>query len=478
MRNSTDIMAFELCLLYRRHMDFVFYDLETTGISPEFDQPLQFAAIRTDEHFVEKERVNIRCRLAPHILPSPQAMVVTGVTPDQLTDPSLPSLFEFSQQVAALIGRWAPAIWVGFNTIHFDEEVLRQTFYQNLLPNVYATQFNGNTRFDILPAVYAAYVRDPDLLAWSADQTGRRSFKLDRLAPANGFDAHNAHDALGDVEATIHIARLIATRSPALWAELLDNAHKTRVQEKLESFRPYELVTRDGGGEPQSCVGCFCGYSENNSAQAAFFDLDAADPAEFLQAADEVILAAVDGTPKIIRIVSTNKAPALLQPIRPSAEHLRRAAIISDAPEFRQRVGAVMAARFADVADAPPKPVEKQIYGAFYSNADKQLLQEFQGADWPRRQEIVASLRDPRLHQLGRRLVAFYSPELLNTQEKAQFDNYLREKWSAPDAPETEWMTLAKAQVALESLRDAHAAAPQELEAISSFLTEWSAGSA
>ena len=47
-------------------MDFVFYDLETTGISPEFDQPLQFAAIWTDEDFVEKDRVNIRCRLAPN----------------------------------------------------------------------------------------------------------------------------------------------------------------------------------------------------------------------------------------------------------------------------------------------------------------------------------------------------------------------------------------------------------------------------
>ena len=83
-------------------MDFVFYDLETTGIPPEFDQPLQFAAIWTDENFVEKDRVNIRCRLAPHILPSPQALVVTRVTPDQLTDPNLPSLFEFSQQVAEL----------------------------------------------------------------------------------------------------------------------------------------------------------------------------------------------------------------------------------------------------------------------------------------------------------------------------------------------------------------------------------------
>ena len=148
-------------------MGFIFYDLETTGLSPEFDQPLQFAAIRTGADFVEQERVNIRCQLAPHILPSPQALLVTKVTPDQLTDPSLPSLLEFAQQVAELTARWAPAIWAGFNTMKFDEEVLRQTFYQNLLPNVYATQFNGNTRFDILPAIYATYVRDPDCLAWS-----------------------------------------------------------------------------------------------------------------------------------------------------------------------------------------------------------------------------------------------------------------------------------------------------------------------
>ena len=80
-------------------MDFVFYDLETTGLSPAFDQPLQFAAIRTDENFVEKDRVNIRCQLAPHILPSPQALVVTKVTPGQLTDPSLPSLLDVRRHI-------------------------------------------------------------------------------------------------------------------------------------------------------------------------------------------------------------------------------------------------------------------------------------------------------------------------------------------------------------------------------------------
>ena len=453
-------------------MDFVFYDLETTGISPAYDQPLQFAAILTDEHFVEKQRVNLRCRLAPHILPSPQALIVTGVTPDQLTDPSLPSLFEFSQKVVALTEQWAPAIWVGYNTMKFDEEVLRQTFYQNLSPSIYATQFNGNTRFDIMTAVYAAYVRDPGLLAWPQDKAGRQSFKLDRLAPANGFNGHNAHDALGDVEATIHIARRITDRNPSLWAELLSNAHKTEVQAKLETFQPMELVLRFGGGEPRAYTGVFCGYTPGNNTRAAFFDLDAADPSEFLTASDEALFAAVDASPKIVRGVSTNKAPALLSMAEPSPEHQRRAAVIADAPEFRRRVGEAMAARFVDDPEAPPKSVEELIYGEFYSNADKNLLGEFQHADWPRRQEIVASLSDRRLRQLGNRLVAFHSPELLTAEETARFRGYLRSKWLPSGDEKTQWMTLGRAAEEITNIQEMNGAGDAVIDAIREFFAD------
>lgn len=453
-------------------MDFVFYDLETTGISPAYDQPLQFAAILTDEHFVEKRRVNIRCRLAPHILPSPQALIVTGVTPDQLTDPSLPSLFEFSQKVVALTEQWAPAIWVGYNTMKFDEEVLRQTFYQNLSPSIYATQFNGNTRFDVMTAVYAAYVRDPGLLAWPQDEAGRQSFKLDRLAPANGFNGHNAHDALGDVEATIHIARQLADRNPSLWAELLSNAHKTEVQAKLETFQPMELVLRFGGGEPRAYTGVFCGYTQGNNTRAAFFDLDAADPSELLTASDEALFAAVDASPKIVRGVSTNKAPALLSMAEPSPEHQRRAAVIADAPEFHRRVGEAMAARFVDDPDAPPKPVEEMIYGEFYSNADKNLLGEFQHADWPRRQEIVSSLSDRRLRQLGNRLVAFHSPELLTAEETARFRDYLRSKWLPEAEEKTQWMTLGRAAKEITNIQEMNVADDAVIGAIREFFAD------
>ena len=435
-------------------MAFVFYDLETTGTSPAFDQPLQFAAILTDGELREIERVNLRCRIAPHIIPSPWALAVTGVRPAQLVDPALPTLFELTQEISALIERWSPAIWTGFNSIRFDEEMLRQAFYQNLQPDIFTTQFNGNTRFDVLTALYAVWHRQPELFEWPVDPDGRVRFKLDRIAPLNGFAAHLAHDALGDVEATIHIARQIAQRAPELWSELLANRDKGHVQAALETFQPLALVERFGGGMPRAMIGCFCGNSASNPNQAAFFELDAADPTGLLTAGDEAIFAAIDATPKIIRSLAINKSPALLSVPAPSAEQLRRAAVIAHAPEFRARVGRALAARFPEDPAAPAQPVEKQIYGGFYSHADKTLLAEFQRAEWPRRQEIVATLADPRLRQLGRRLVAFHAPELLSAEEHGQYQAWLEQRWSAPDVPETEWTTRARGLGALDELRD------------------------
>jgi exodeoxyribonuclease I len=451
-------------------MTFAFYDFETTGISPAFDQPLQFAAILTDGEFREIERVNLRCRIAPHIIPSPWALAVTGVRPAQLVDPALPTLFEFTQEISALIERWSPAIWTGFNSIHFDEEMLRQALYQNLQPDVFATQFNGNTRFDILTALYAVWYRQPDLFDWPVDETGRVRFKLDRIAPLNGFVAHNAHDALGDVEATIHIARQIAQRAPDLWTELLSNRDKGSVQSRLATFQPMALVERFGGGLPRATIGCFCGISASNPNQVAFFDLDAADPAELLSADEATVFAAVDASPKVIRSLSINKSPALLSVPAPSAEHCLRAAVIAKAPELRQRVAQALAARFPEGPAAPTPPVEKQIFGGFYSHADKALLAEFQRADWRRRQEIVAALSDARLRQLGRRLLAFYAPELLTAEDRGKFNLWLQERWSAPSLEGVEWTSFAKAHEALADMRVKGAASLDMIDEIAIYL--------
>ena len=64
-------------------MTFAFYDLKATGTSPAFDQPVQLAAILTDDAFGMIERVNLRCQIAPHIIPSLRALAVTRVRPAQ-----------------------------------------------------------------------------------------------------------------------------------------------------------------------------------------------------------------------------------------------------------------------------------------------------------------------------------------------------------------------------------------------------------
>ena len=160
---------------------FVFYDLETTGISPAYDQPLQFAAIRTDLNLNEIERVEFRCRLAPHILPAPQALIVTGVTPIEMTNSNLPNFFEFSQMLQDLIARWAPSTWVGYNTLKFDEPMLRHTFYQNLQPQIYATQMNGNDRLDVLQFIQTVYVKDKALMRWPINDKNKILFEYGNL---------------------------------------------------------------------------------------------------------------------------------------------------------------------------------------------------------------------------------------------------------------------------------------------------------
>ncbi|WP_375697595.1 exonuclease domain-containing protein [Pseudophaeobacter sp. TrK17] len=451
-------------------MNFAFFDLETTGTSPAFDHPLQFAAILTDAEFKEIERVNLRCRLAPHVIPSPQALAVTGVRPHQLVAPELPSLFEFAQELTTLVSRWAPAIWTGFNSIRFDEEMLRQMFYQNLQPEIFATQFNGNARFDIMTAVFAVFQRRPDLLHWPVDETGRVRFKLDRLAPENGFEGHNAHDALGDVEATIHLARLIAKRAPDLWQQLLANRDKSHVQALLDRFEPLELIGRFAGGPPNAITGCLCGYAAKNQNQAYLFDLDAMDPEELITASDADLMAATEAEPRPLRSISINKVPMLLPPTTVTDEQRRRAQALAEAPKLRQRLIAAMAAHYPADPDTAPQHVEQQIFNGFYGWNDKARLKEFQGADWPRRQEIVATFEDARLRQLGSRLVAFYAPNLLSASGRRRYIAWRRERLNAPLDAEVEWMTSDKARRTIFDIQASGVFDPALLEQIERFV--------
>lgn len=49
---------------------------------------------------------------------------------------------------------------------------------------------------------------------------------MDYLSLINGFDRTNAHGAMGDVEATIHLARLVRDRAMEIWNRMMQPSRK------------------------------------------------------------------------------------------------------------------------------------------------------------------------------------------------------------------------------------------------------------
>ena len=443
-------------------MNFVFYDLETSGLSSSYDQILQFAAIVTDEKFVELERVNLRCRLSLHILPSPMALAVTGVLPKDFTDTNLPTEFEFAQSLRTFIGKWAPATWTGYNSLGFDEPHLRQMFFQTLQPNVYETQFNGNNRLDIMQVVQACRVKHPDALRWVKNQKNKISFKLDQLAPGNGFTQHNAHDALGDVEATIFIAQKIAESVPEFWKLAVENRDKQAVLRKINLFEPVQFI-QNFYGNMQDYSLCFCCAVGNNGI---FFDIKNHDPLDFVNGSDEEISMLLERNPRVIHTLAVNKAPSLFLIENADDILIERSQVIKQAYDFQNRLSNIIQQGYDNKEVDPNRPVEDKIYEGFYENADKRLLDEFQTSSWEQRKAILVKLKDPRLIQLGRRLIIFQG-ESQNTEiERTKANEYLNQKWFAQG--DVEWTTFAKVDKEITDIKRLNlldAQETQELEA-------------
>ena len=82
----------------------------------------------------------------------------------------------------------------------------------------------------------------------------------------------------------------------------------------------------------------------------------------------------------------------------------------------------------------------------------------------------ITTLADVRLRRLGRRLIAFHAPEIMTAEDAEQYEAFLRERWHAPKAPETEWTTIAAATRAISELRAQPGADKTALYEIAEFI--------
>lgn len=430
-------------------MTLIFYDTETTGLKPAFDQITQFAAIVTDDDFNVLEEVNLRCRLQPYVLASPGAMFVTKVGPKAIQSAPL-SCYEMVCSIRAFIQKWSPAVLIGFNSISYDENMLRQAFYQHLHPT-YLTNTNGNSRMDVLLLAHAVAAHRPDAITVPINDKGKPTFKLGLLAAANGLALDNAHDAHADTRATLALAKYLKERAPETWDDLFASRSKVLVTQRLAK-EEIVLFTDRMFGKPTIAAGLIC-VSPDNPAAHAMFDL-AYDPARYLDVDVERARILLKSNPRPIRILKANNLPIVrsfhaaadvgvdMDTARERMDRIRKHST------FASVIARALAGQYADQVPSPH--IEEQIYSGFPSRADSALMEKFHKVPWAERYALSRSFTDERYQHFAERLIYAECPEGLPAERKAALDEWRHRRVSASD--DVPWLTITKAKLEIDGI--------------------------
>lgn len=110
---------------------YTFYDFETTGLSPVFDQVVRGAFTNTSADLDVRSSLEIMLRLSPDVIPSPTALVVNRLPISSLLLGD--NEYSFMRKVHGIVNTPGTTT-VGYNSLSFDDQFLRFGFWRNLLP--------------------------------------------------------------------------------------------------------------------------------------------------------------------------------------------------------------------------------------------------------------------------------------------------------------------------------------------------------
>jgi len=289
--------------------NFVFYDFETSSSNKYWGQIIQVGAILTNDNLEELDRYEARCRLSRSIIPEAMALIVNKSSPKMLKGANL-SHYEMIRQFVETLKRWGKATYIGYNSIDFDEEFLRNTLFQTL-EYAYLTSTNGNNRGDLLNLARAANLYYPNTLKNSISDKGNAVYKLDQMAPLNGIEHSDAHSAIGDVIATLGIAKIIAKKAPSVWKASLCTTNKEETL-KIIKKELYFCTNEYFYGKSRPYVQAYvCQHPRFQWPKC--FDLKH-DPQIYLDMPVTDLKVAMGKNPKFLRTIRHNKHPIIMNP--------------------------------------------------------------------------------------------------------------------------------------------------------------------
>jgi exodeoxyribonuclease-1 len=427
---------------------FFFYDLETSGFNPHNARIMQFAGIRTDmELRPVGESVNVMIQMTEDTLPDPDAVLVTGITPQAtITDGITEAEFlrMFADEVAT-----PGTIFVGYNTVRFDDEFMRCLHYRNFY-DPYEWQWqDSRSRWDILDVVRMTRALRPEGIEWPFDVKGKPTNRLELLTALNKLDHEHAHDALSDVEATIAVARLIRNKHEKLFEFLLEMRDKRRVAELVNGAQPFVYTSGKYPSEydKTTVVYPICDHPQK---QGSFvYDLRF-DPQAYKAATPEQLAELWKWKkdaeePRLpIKTLQYNRCPAVaplgvlddasqkrikidMSAVRKNLATLKQ---MTDLEERLCKAWEILENARPDQGSLlnTSQDVDSCMYGGFFGNQDKQSMRVVRAAAPEELGDLGLKFQDQRLEALLPLYKARNYPKQLTSEERQEWERFCEQR--------------------------------------------------
>ena len=431
---------------------FFFYDLETSGFSPQSDRIMQFAGQRTDENFNRiGEPVNILVRLNDDVLPSPSALMVTKISPQKTVEEGYTEA-EFAKMLVEEY--FTPdTVIIGYNNVRFDDAHIQHLLWRNFYPPYDWQWKDGRSRWDLLDVVRMIRALRPEGINWpfiKNKETGEKfaSNKLELLTKENGISHENAHDALSDVDGLIDVARLLKEKQPQIFNYLLKMRSKNEVQKmiNLESSKPFVYTSGRFSVEFEKTTIAFPIAPAKNK-NVIVWDLRFS-PKDFLDWSAEQILENItadfetrsqaDFKPIAAKILQYNKCPAVAPVGVLNDENKERLKIdlgeiqknldiLRKNPHFAENLRTAFEKKskvFQDKNSKDTLSPEARLFEGFVSRSDDIKIETVRNSSARELADFHPDFSDERLSELLLHYKARSFPKSLSSQEKEIWEEY------------------------------------------------------
>ncbi|XMT16808.1 exodeoxyribonuclease I [Candidatus Saccharibacteria bacterium oral taxon 488] len=419
---------------------FFFYDLETSGLNPRQDRIMQFAGRRTDMNLQPiGEPYNVLVALNDDTLPSPDALMVTGITPQKTVEEGYTEA-QFARMLSEEI--FTPeTVAVGFNNIRFDDEFIRHLLWRNFHDPYEWSWKDGRSRWDLLDVVRLTRALRPEGINWPLDDKGEPSNRLELITSANGIAHENAHDALADVTALIAVTKLIKQKQSQLYDYLLKMRDKKVVQQlvNVDDKKPFVYASGRYDKEFAKTTVAFPLTTSRNGG-VVVYDLRY-DPTPFVGLSTEELSAKIfasweerqaeDFVKLPVKELQYNRCPAVAplgvleqgngwQKISLDAKTVQKYQnILLKHPDFAEKLRTIFENKPA--FKKLPDP-EAQLYDGFLNDRDRLQVEAVRNADERELADFHPEFQDERLTPLLLHYKVRNFPRSLSEDDLAQWE--------------------------------------------------------